>query len=35
LTQQVTGGDFIVVKGSRGVQTEKVIEVLKRDHAVR
>ena len=34
LTQRVAGGDLIVVKGSRGVKTEKVIEVLKRDHAV-
>lgn len=32
LTRQVKSGDLIVVKGSRGVRTEKVIEVLKRDH---
>jgi UDP-N-acetylmuramoyl-tripeptide--D-alanyl-D-alanine ligase len=35
LTPQVAGGDLIVVKGSRGVKTEKVIDVLKRDHEVR
>jgi UDP-N-acetylmuramoyl-tripeptide--D-alanyl-D-alanine ligase len=32
LTGHVRAGDLIAVKGSRGVKTEKVIEVLKRDH---
>ncbi len=35
LTRQVRCGDFIVVKGSRGVKTEKVIEILRRDHAIK
>jgi len=34
LTREVMGGDFVVVKGSRGVRTEKVIEILRRDHAL-
>ncbi len=34
LTREVTASDFIVVKGSRGVRTEKVIEILRRDHAL-
>lgn len=34
LTREVKSGDLILVKGSRGVKTEKVIEVLKRDHAL-
>ncbi|MSO21954.1 MAG: UDP-N-acetylmuramoyl-tripeptide--D-alanyl-D-alanine ligase [Acidobacteria bacterium] len=34
LTREVTGGDFVVVKGSRGVRTEQVIEILRRDHAL-
>jgi UDP-N-acetylmuramoyl-tripeptide--D-alanyl-D-alanine ligase len=34
LTREVTNGDFVVVKGSRGVRTEKVIEILRRDHAL-
>jgi UDP-N-acetylmuramoyl-tripeptide--D-alanyl-D-alanine ligase len=35
LTKQVKNGDLILVKGSRGVKTEKVIEILNRDHAGR
>lgn len=35
LTRQVKHGDFIVVKGSRGVKTEKAIEILRRDHAIK
>jgi len=34
LTREVMDGDFIVVKGSRGVRTEKVLEILRRDHAL-
>jgi UDP-N-acetylmuramoyl-tripeptide--D-alanyl-D-alanine ligase len=34
LTREVKDGDFIVVKGSRGVRTEKVIEIIRRDHAL-
>src|SRR5262245_22083216 len=34
LTREVSDGDFVVVKGSRGVKTEKVIEILRRDHAL-
>lgn len=34
MTREVMSGDFIVVKGSRGVRTEKVIEILRRDHAL-
>jgi UDP-N-acetylmuramoyl-tripeptide--D-alanyl-D-alanine ligase len=34
LTREVKNGDFVVVKGSRGVRTEMVIEVLRRDHAL-
>ncbi|MGH9429864.1 MAG: glutamate ligase domain-containing protein, partial [Terriglobia bacterium] len=34
LTREVMSGDFIVVKGSRGVRTEMVIEILRRDHAL-
>jgi UDP-N-acetylmuramoyl-tripeptide--D-alanyl-D-alanine ligase len=34
LTREVSDGDFVVVKGSRGVRTEKVIEILRRDHAL-
>jgi len=34
LTREVKEGDFVVVKGSRGVRTEKVIEILRRDHAL-
>lgn len=34
LTREVMAGDFVVVKGSRGVRTEKVIEILRRDHAL-
>jgi len=34
LTREVKNGDFIVVKGSRGVRTEKVIEIIRRDHAL-
>ena len=34
LNREVRSGDLILVKGSRGVKTEKVIEVLKRDHAL-
>jgi UDP-N-acetylmuramoyl-tripeptide--D-alanyl-D-alanine ligase len=31
LTREVKEGDFVLVKGSRGVRTEKVIEILRRD----
>jgi UDP-N-acetylmuramoyl-tripeptide--D-alanyl-D-alanine ligase len=34
LTREVKEGDFIVIKGSRGVRTEKVLEILRRDHAL-
>jgi len=34
LTREVVAGDFVLVKGSRGVRTEKVIEILRRDHAL-
>jgi UDP-N-acetylmuramoyl-tripeptide--D-alanyl-D-alanine ligase len=34
LTREVMDGDFVVVKGSRGVRTEKVMEILRRDHAL-
>jgi UDP-N-acetylmuramoyl-tripeptide--D-alanyl-D-alanine ligase len=34
LTREVRDGDFVLVKGSRGVRTEKVIEILRRDHAL-
>jgi UDP-N-acetylmuramoyl-tripeptide--D-alanyl-D-alanine ligase len=34
LTREVMDGDFVVVKGSRGIRTEKVIEILRRDHAL-
>jgi UDP-N-acetylmuramoyl-tripeptide--D-alanyl-D-alanine ligase len=32
LSQRVSAGDFILVKGSRSVKTEQVIEILERDH---
>ncbi len=35
LTRQVRPGDLILVKGSRGVKTEQIIEVLKRDHMLK
>jgi UDP-N-acetylmuramoyl-tripeptide--D-alanyl-D-alanine ligase len=34
LSRQVGSGDLILVKGSRGVKTEQVIEILKNDHAL-
>jgi UDP-N-acetylmuramoyl-tripeptide--D-alanyl-D-alanine ligase len=34
LTRELMEGDFVVVKGSRGVRTERVIEILRRDHAL-
>ncbi|MBM3801531.1 MAG: UDP-N-acetylmuramoyl-tripeptide--D-alanyl-D-alanine ligase [Acidimicrobiia bacterium] len=35
LSKEVRKGDLVVVKGSRGVRTEKVIEILRRDHALK
>jgi UDP-N-acetylmuramyl pentapeptide synthase len=32
LSAQVSSGDLILVKGSRGVKTEQVIQILERDH---
>ncbi len=32
LSREVKVGDLILLKGSRGVKTEQVIEILKRDH---
>ncbi len=34
LTRIVQAGDLIVVKGSRGVRTERIIDILRRDHAL-
>jgi UDP-N-acetylmuramoyl-tripeptide--D-alanyl-D-alanine ligase len=34
LSQNVRAKDLILVKGSRGVKTELVIEILKRDHSI-
>jgi UDP-N-acetylmuramoyl-tripeptide--D-alanyl-D-alanine ligase len=32
LSQQVKSGDLIVVKGSRGVRTERVVEAIEKNH---